>query len=452
MKDNFLKVHYRFVQVVNVVTRGQATLDKIWTNMNGFYSTPVSISELGSSDHCMVLWKPGRGSPYIRGIVTRVAVKCMGPSEKAAFAMGVASIRWEPLFRLTTCEEKYSCYQTIVNSLMEHCFPIKIVTRHTADKPWITDLFRNLIRKRQRANESGNRDEYRILRNMVNREYKKLKFEFYQKHILAISESGSRDWWKNMKKIMGLNGNSNSDMEELAKKTTNGDLAELANFMNDFFLSVSDHLPRLDKDDNVFTVHDELPDEFIICVDDTVSALRKVKTNKSTGPDNIPAWVLKEHADCLAAPLASIFNCSLREGVLPNVWKSANIIPLPKTKPLMSVKTDIRPISITPIAAKVFESIILKYVDDIVCDTIDSKQFGGIAGTSTTDALVEMTHRWYEATDLLNTYVRVVMPDFSKAFDLINHHILLEKLTNSGLPRHIVRWIGVSFLTEAKKL
>ena len=148
---NFLKVHYRFVQVVNVVTRGQATLDKTWTNMNGFYSTPVSISELGTSYHCMVLWKPDRGSPYIRGNVTRMTVKCMGPSEKAAFPMGVASIRWEPLFRLTTCEEKYSYYQTIVNSLMEHCFPIKTVTRHTADKPWITDLFRNLIRKRQCA-------------------------------------------------------------------------------------------------------------------------------------------------------------------------------------------------------------------------------------------------------------------------------------------------------------
>ena len=99
-----------------------------------------------------------------------VTVKCMGPSEKAAFAMGVASIRWEPLFRLTTCEEKYSHYQTIVNSLMEHCFPIKTVTRHTADKPWTTDMFRNLIRKRQRAYKSGNRDEYRVLRNMVNRE------------------------------------------------------------------------------------------------------------------------------------------------------------------------------------------------------------------------------------------------------------------------------------------
>ena len=284
---------------------------------------------------------------------------------------------------------------------------------------------------------------------MVNRESTKLKFEFYQKHILAISESGSRDWWENMKKIMVLNGNSNSDMEELAKKTTNGDFAELANILNDFFLSVSDHMPRLDKDDIVFTVHEELPDEFIISVDDTVSALRKVKTNKSTGPDNIPAWVLKDHA----APLASIFNCSLREGVLPNVWKSANIIPLPKTKPLMSVKTDIIPISITPIAAKVFESIIMKYVDDIVCDVIDSKQFGGIAGpTSTTDALVEMTHRWYEATDILNTYVRVDMLDFSQAFDLINHHILLEKLTNSGLPRHIVRWIGAFLLDRSQKV
>ena len=295
LNDHFLKVHYRFVQVVNVVTRGQATLDKIWTNMNGYYSTPVSISELGTSDHCMVLWKPDRGSPDIRGNVTRMTVKCMGPSEKAAFAMGVASIRWEPLFRLTTCEEKYSYYQTIVNSLMEHCFPIKTVTRHTADKPLITDMFRNLIRKRQRAYKSVNRDEYRVLRK-------------------------------------------------------------------------------------------------------------------------------------------------------------ANIIPLPKTKPLMSVKTDIRPISITSIAAKVFESIIMKYVDDIVCDAMDSKQFGGIAGTSTTDALVSMTHRWYEATDILNTYVRVVMLDFSKAFDLINHHILLEKLTNSGLPRHIVRWIGAFLLDRRQKV
>ena len=168
----------------------------------------------------------------MRGNVTRVTVKCMGPSEKASFAMALSSVRWEPLFRF--CEEKYLYYQTIINSLMELCFPTKTVTRHTADKPWITDLFRNLIRKRQHAFMAGNRDEYCVLRDMVNRASTQLKFEFYHKHILAISESGSRDWWKNMNKIMGLNGNTKSDMEELANKTTNGDCAELAKMMNVF--------------------------------------------------------------------------------------------------------------------------------------------------------------------------------------------------------------------------
>ena len=52
-------------------------------------------------------------------------------------------------------------------------------------------------------------------------------------------------------------------------------------------------------------------------------------------------------------------------------------------------------------------------------------QLGGLAGTSTTDALVEMTHTWYEATDTRNTYARIVLLDFSKAFDVINHNNLL---------------------------
>ena len=101
--------------------------------------------------------------------------------------------------------------------------------------------------------------------------------------------------------------------------------------------------------------------------------------NKASGPDNTPAWVLKDHAALLAPPLTAIFNCSLREGKLPNDWKMANIIPLPKSNPPSSIHKDIRPISLTPIAAKVFESIVTEWVNDTIVSNVDPKQFGRIS-------------------------------------------------------------------------
>ena len=192
-----------------------------------------------------------------------------------------------------------------------------------------------------------------------------------------------------MKTIMGLKTNGNSCMQGLANKTTDGDCGLLANTMNDFFVSVSDHLPRLNKNHKVFDVNEELPDQYLISVYTTFKALESVKANKATGPDNIPAWVLRNYANVLAPPLTAIFNNSLRKGVLPMEWKMANVIPLPKTSPPVSIEKDIRPISLTPIAAKVFESIIMKWVDETIEGEIDAKQFGGISGTSTTDVLVE---------------------------------------------------------------
>ena len=144
----------------------------------------------------------------------------------------LSSVRWEPLFLLHTCEEKYNYYKDVVISLMDTFYTNKVVTRHTADKPWVTDYFICLIRKRQRAFMSGNKCEYKVLRNKVNRASARLMFECYQKHILALTESGSRDCWKNTKKIMGLDVNTKSCIEQLANKTTNSDCTELANKNN----------------------------------------------------------------------------------------------------------------------------------------------------------------------------------------------------------------------------
>ncbi|KAK2175622.1 hypothetical protein NP493_718g01003 [Ridgeia piscesae] len=99
----------------------------------------------------MVLLKPKAKNSVDTGCVTQLTVRCMGPKEKATFNMALSANKWEPLFRLDLYADQYSYYQTVICNLMEICFPTKIVTRHTADKPWVTDWFRDLVRKRQQA-------------------------------------------------------------------------------------------------------------------------------------------------------------------------------------------------------------------------------------------------------------------------------------------------------------
>ena len=65
---------------------------------------------------------------------------------------------------------------------------------------------------------------------------------------------------------MGLKTNDNSCMQGLANKTTDGNCGLLASTMNEFFVSVSDHLPRLNTNHKVFTVNEELPDQYVISV------------------------------------------------------------------------------------------------------------------------------------------------------------------------------------------
>ena len=83
----------------------------------------------------------------------------------------------------------------------------------------------------------------------------------------------------------------------------------LANSMNNLVVSVSEQLPRLNVDNDVFEVESELPNECIISVQTTFKVLRNIEPNKASGSDNTPAWVLKYHADLLAPPLTAIFSC-----------------------------------------------------------------------------------------------------------------------------------------------
>ena len=104
-------------------------------------------------------------------------------------------------------------------------------------------------------------------------------------------------------------------------------------------------------------------------------------TIKATEPDNVPAWILKyNHANMLAGPLTAIFNSSLPEGIIPETWKSASVIPVPKVNPPNTIEKYVRPISIAPFASKTLESIILNMVNETIEENIKCNQFGGMGG------------------------------------------------------------------------
>ena len=139
---------------------------------------------------------------------------------------------------------------------------------------------------------SGDMSQARRLRNLVNLTAPKLRQRFYQSKIASLEQSSTRD----VKSLVGTSAGSRNETQELATKYTDGNMDSLVNSINRFFVSVSEHLTRLQSYHPIFDVDEQLPDEFTISVSDTEAALEEVKFKKATEPDNIPPWVLRVFA------------------------------------------------------------------------------------------------------------------------------------------------------------
>lgn len=179
--------------------------------------------------------------------------------------------------------------------------------------------------------------------------------------------------------------------------------------------------------------------------------ISSLNPRKASGPDGIPAWLLKENVDLLMDPVRDIFNCSFSEGRLPPSWKAADIVPIPKKKPVKDVNKDLRPISLTPVLSKIAEEFVVEgYVRPAMLTKIGDNQFGSIPKSSTTHALLSMVHSWTKQTDGTGSTVRVVLFDYRKAFDLIDHTILAGKLMALDIPQGILCWI-IDFLKNRRQ-
>ena len=135
-------------------------------------------------------------------------------------------------------------------------------------------------------------------------------------------------------------------------------------------------------------------------------------------------------------------NVSFKKEQLPLICKCANITPLPKSSTVNDINTDLRPISLTPTISKIAEDyVVVNHVKPAVIKHIRPDQYGCIPQSSTTHALINLIHHWSKATDGTTSDVRVLIMDNRKAFDLIDHSLLITKLKDYGINPYIINWI-----------
>ena len=111
-----------------------------------------------------------------------------------------------------------------MTNLIDSHFPVKEITTHTKDKPWITPEYKNMIKKRQYAKHKGDTETYNKLRNRINRQTTRLRSRFYNSKVKGLLTSDSRQWWNNIKDLIGTSKADPADtFSSMAQEYAEGD-------------------------------------------------------------------------------------------------------------------------------------------------------------------------------------------------------------------------------------
>ncbi len=169
-------------------------------------------------------------------------------------------------------------------------------------------------------------------------------------------------------------------------------------------------------------------------------AFLRLDTRKARDPDDIPPWLLKNHAEDLAPVIAHLINTSYQVGILPTAWKK--LIYAQSQRLLNQIKkSDWRPISLTSCISKIQERFVLKELMPTVLKEYNN-QYAYLPKHSSTNALVNNIHTWLWETDSQQlTMVRLSLADMSKAFDRVDHTRLFQRLTTLNLCPQLLAWL-----------
>ena len=367
------------------------------------------------------------------------------------------------------------------DQLTDQCIPSKAI-KGKPSLPWISREIKKLIDKRNKFYKSyrktGNsqlREKYVSLRHVIKKRIKD-SHEAYLEGLLGMDRQDNQATGQvDSKKLFQYLKNSRTDQQGIPPLKKNDNLhtetKDKADILNQQFQSVFTPLAPLSlKELSLMKVQDLVDDKVIppqaipedqrnstpvmpsikISEAGIVNLLKNLKPKKAAGPDRIKPVVLQELREELAPILKVLFERSLESGAVPLIWNSANVSPIFK-KGEKSAAANYRPISLTCILCKVMEHIIasnvVKHLDSngLMYDL----QHGFRERRSCETQLVSLIEDLARKTSQ-GKQTDLILLDFSKAFDKVNHSKLLMKLHSYGIRNDTLRWIQ-AFLSNRQQ-
>ena len=345
--------------------------------------------------------------------------------------------------------------------------PLKKLSRKEIkflSKPWITKAIKksiciknNLYKKYIRTRNNCVFEKFKTYRNKLKHLIFQSKKEYYKQYFNS-NFNDMKATWKGIREIVSLKpSKSTTPTKIIANDSVITDPKSIANAFNQYFTNIGSSLQSeiqaTPKSFSCFLTNRQANSLYIFPVTRSEIELEISKLNikKSAGLSSIPIRVLKCLSNLISTPLELLYNFSISTGAVLDKFKVAEVIPVFKKGSLFAL-SNYRPISLLPIFNQILERLICKRLTNFpeTNNVFFNNQFGFRATKHcTTHAVLNIVDKIQHAIDSGNFSCGLFL-DLSKAFDTVNHQILLNMLEHYGIRGIALDWFK-SFLTNRKQ-
>jgi hypothetical protein len=453
-----LNLAHALIPCINKPTRVTGTsatlIDNIFSNLQTRPSNLQIIIPVDISDHFPVcaFYYMDSLSKESKPITKK---RNFTKENMSKFKNGMNNTNWENIINNNDTQEAYTLFHQEVDKQFNSSFPFKAVKSDYCNKlPWLTQSIKNSISRKHKLYIKqlkqpivANIQSYKSFRNKLNHVMRISERNYYQDKIKEY-RSNLRKSWQIINSVINRKKRNyiKNDFMKINDIRTD-DPKLIADHFNKFFTEIGHNL-----DSKIMTTNTN-PLQFIEtrqentlyltpCSKDEIEQVIDKLKHCATGWDGIPAKLIQDNKDTFSPILMHIINLSLIQGIFPCELKLANLIPIFKSGD-SEIAGNYRPVSLLTTFSKIFERIfynrLIKFFQKY--KILYDMQFGFRVKRSTEMAITMLLDKIINALEK-GRFVIGIFLDFSKAFDTVNHKILLSKLEEYGVRGVANKWLA----------